>query len=141
MQEAESSIGVEEYDEFVVLDVVRKGRGFDPGSVSVFEFVRVDEFVVVAVDEGVGVVVEDSSRHVVDVAPVVIALFVVLGRLERAGLEIEDQDFAAQLLGVLRVRRQVDVAAIWFADVGRSRLKLQVVVEEAQHFANGNVGL
>ena len=129
VEEAESGICVEEDDELVVLDVVCERRGLDPGGVSVFEFVRLDKFVVVAVDEGIGVVVEDTASDVVDVAPFVGAPVVVFGRLEGARLQIQNQHVAAQVLCVARVRRQGDVAAIWLLDKGRGRRCLQVLVE------------
>lgn len=48
---------------------------------SVFEFVCLNKLVIVSVDERVRVVVEDSTRNVVDVAPIVFALLVCLRRL------------------------------------------------------------
>lgn len=95
VQEAESSIGVEEDDEFVVLNVVCKCRGLDPGGVSVFELAGLDELVVVAMDERIRVVVENATRNMVDVAPIVFASFVFLSRLEGTGLQIKNQDVAA----------------------------------------------
>jgi regulator of protease activity HflC (stomatin/prohibitin superfamily) len=81
VEEAESSIGIEEDNKLVVVDVVCERRGFDPGSVSVFEFAGLYKLVVVAVDERVRVVVENATRNVVDVAPVVFASVVCLRRL------------------------------------------------------------
>ncbi len=81
VEEAESSIGIEEDNKLVVVDVVCERRGFDPGSVSVFEFAGLYKLVVVAVDERIRVVVENATRNVVDVAPVVFASVVCLRRL------------------------------------------------------------
>jgi hypothetical protein len=139
VEEAEGGVGVEEDDELVILDVVCERRGLDPGSVSVFEFVCVDKLVVVAVDEGVGVVVEDAAGYVVDVAPVVIAIPELLARLQRARLQIQNQDIAAHFLLVARVRWQLDVATVRFADEGLGRRCLQVLVEQPDDLADGHV--
>jgi hypothetical protein len=136
VQEAESSIGVEEDDKLVVLDVVRKRRGLDPGGMSVFEFVGLYKLVVVAVDECIGVVVEDATRNVVDVAPVVLAPVEFFSRLEWPGLEIQDQDVAAERLLVARVRRQGDVAAIRFANERLGWRYLEVLVQQPDDFAD-----
>jgi hypothetical protein len=117
VQEAEGGIGVEEDNELVLLDVVGQRRGLDPRRVAVFKVGRLNKFVVVAVDGGIGVVVEDATRHMVDVAPVVFALLEIFGRLERPRLEVQNQDLTAQWLLVARVRGQFDVAAIGFANI------------------------
>lgn len=141
VEEAEGSIGVQKYDEFVILDVIRQCGGFDPRSVTVFKVAGVDKLVVVAVDKRIGVVVEDATRHMANVAPVVFALGVVLGGLQWTRFQVENQDFAAQLLCVMRIRRQLDVIAIGLPDEGRSWRYLQILVEQTQNFADGHVGL
>jgi hypothetical protein len=137
VQEAEGSVGVEEYDELVLLDVVRQRRRLDPRCVAVFEVGRLDELVVVAVDDSVRVVVENAARHVVDVAPVILALLEVGGRLQRARLEVQHQDLAAQRLLVARVRRQLEVAAIGLANEGLGRGGLQGRIESADDVVDG----
>jgi hypothetical protein len=137
VQEAKCGIGVEEDDEFVVFDVVRKRRGLDPGCMSIFKICGVHKLVVVAVDKGIGVVVEDAAGNVIDVAPVVFALFKVFGRLQRARLEVQDQDLTAQVLLVARVRRQLDVAAVGFADEGLGRRRLEGRVEYSNNLGYG----
>lgn len=99
---------------------------------AVLELGCVHEFVVVAVDLGVGVVGEDAAGHVVDVAPVVLALLEHLSALERAGVEVEDQDVAAHLLGVARVFGEHDLGAIGLADEGLGGRDLERLVENAQ---------
>lgn len=141
MEEAENGVSVEEDDKLVVLDVIGQRRGLDPGGVAILKLVGVDELVVVAVDERIRVVVEDAGGNVIDVAPVVLALLKVLGRLERPGLEVEDQNVAAQRLLVARVRGQLDVAAIGLADKRFGGRGPQVVVEQADNLVDGRVGL
>jgi hypothetical protein len=121
VEESKSGVSVEKNDEFVILDVVGQRRGFDPSGVSVFKIGRLNKLVIVTVDEGVCVMVEDAARDMVDVTPVVIALLKVFGRLKRACLEVQDQNLIAQVLLVARVRRQLNVAAVWFADVRLGR--------------------
>lgn len=132
LHEAEGRVGVEEDDEFVVLDQIRERRRLDPGGVAVLEFGRVHEFVVVAVDLGVGVMGEDAAGHVIDVAPVVLALLEHLGALERAGVEIENEDVTAHLLGVARVFGKHDLGAIGLADEGLRGRDFKRLVENAQ---------
>ena len=132
LHEAEGCVGVEEDDELVVLDQIRERRRLDPGGVAVLELGRVHEFVVVAVDLGVGVVGEDAARHVIDVAPLVLALLEHLGALERARVQIEDQDVAAHLLGVARVFGQHDLGAIGLANEGLGGRDFERLVEDAQ---------
>lgn len=93
VHEAEGGVCVEEDDELVVADVLGQGRGLDPGRVAILELVGADKLVGVAVHLGVCVVAEDTARDVVNLGPVILAVLVLLGRLERARLEIEDQHF------------------------------------------------
>jgi hypothetical protein len=137
VQEAEGSVGVEEDDKLVLLDVVRQRRGLDPRRVAIFEVGRLDELVVVAVDDGVRVVVEDAARHVVDVAPVILALLEIGRRLQRACLEVQHQDLAAQRLLVARIRGQLEVAAIGLANEGLGRGGLQGRIEGANDVVDG----
>jgi hypothetical protein len=137
VQEAEGGVGVEEDDELVLFDVVGQRRGLDPRRVAVLEVGRLDELVVVAVDDRVRVVVEDAAGYVVNIAPVVLALLEVGRRLQRARLEIQHQDLAAQRLLVARVRRQLEVAAVGLADEGLSRRGLQGRIEGADDFVDG----
>ena len=132
VHEAESCICVEENNELVVLDQIGQCRWLDPGRVSVFKFVCVHKFVVVAMDLGVCVVGEDTTRNVVDVAPVVFALLEHLSRLERPCVEIQNQNFIAHLLRVARVLRKNDLGAIGFADEWLRRRCLEWLVQNAQ---------
>ena len=68
-----------------------------------------DELVIVAVNECVGVVVEDTARDMVELAPVILALFVVLGGRERAGVKVKNQDVAPHGFLVSRVVGQLDL--------------------------------
>lgn len=103
---AEGSVGIKENNELVVFNVLCEGGGFDPGGVAIFEFVRADKFVVIAVYDGVDVVTEDTARDVIQLAPVEDTVVEVFGRLERARLQIENQDVLAQVLRVSRFRGQ-----------------------------------
>jgi len=96
VEEAESSVGIEKYDELVVLDVICQCRRLDPRRVSVFKIGGVDELVVVAVDERVCVVVKDSTRDVIDITPLILAPLESVGALQWACLEIQNEDFAAE---------------------------------------------
>lgn len=104
VEEAECGIGVKEDDEFIVFDVIGKRRWLDPCCVAIFKIGSMDEFIVITVDHGVSVMVEDTSRNVVGVAPVVFAFGKCLGRWQISGLEIENQHVAAQLLSVSWIR-------------------------------------
>lgn len=67
----------------------------------------------------------------VDVAPVVFPLHKVFRGLQVAGLKIQDQDLATEGLRIAWVRRQLDVAAIWFADEWLGRRSLQWMIQDA----------
>lgn len=137
MLETEGSVGIEKYDELVVFDVLGERRGLNPGSMAVLEFVRVDEFVVVAMDQRVDVVAEDTAGNMVELAPVVDTAVEILGRLERARFQIQDQNILAQLLLVARLRGQRkrgqieiigDEGEVWL--VGRDRKWLVQLMDD-----------
>lgn len=123
VHEAEGGVGIEEDDEFVVVDVVGEGGGLDPGGVAVFELGGLDKLVVVAVGQGIGIVVEDAAGDVVELLPVELALFKVLCGGQRAGFQVEDQDVLAELLLVARLGGQEQLGeVVALVDVGEGRL-------------------
>lgn len=105
---------------------------------------RADEFVVVAVDQRVDVVAEDAARDVVEFAPVKEAVVEGLGRLQRAGLEVENQDVVAHGLLVARVSRQGERGQVEvLADEGEAGLgggDLERLVELADDVVDAELG-
>lgn len=71
---------------------------------SVFKVGSMNELVVVAVDERICVVVENSTRDVVDIAPLILAPLEIVGALQWACLKIKNQDFAAEWFLVTGIR-------------------------------------
>lgn len=98
VQPAEGSIGVQEDDKLVVFYLVGEGAGLDPGGVAILEILCLNELVVVAVDHGISIVLKDATWDMVDRAPVKLAILIVLCRLERSCVEVQDQDLFAQRL-------------------------------------------
>lgn len=107
---------------------------------SVFEFVSVDKFVVIAMDKRISIVIENATRHMVDVAPIIIARFVLLSRLEWSRLQVKDQNVATQSLLVTRILWQNNVTAIRLTDIRGGWRELQVGIEQSYHFADVDVG-
>jgi hypothetical protein len=142
---AKRSVCVKENDEFVVFNVLGKRRGLDPGRVAVFEFVRADEFVVVAVDLGVGVMAEDAAGDVVQFGPVEFAVSVLFCGLEGPRFEIEDEDVFGQVFGVARLCRQAERGLVLGVFVVKGKCSigggdLHGRKEEAEYIVDGGGG-
>ena len=91
--------------------------------------------------EGIQVVAEDAPRDVTNVAPMVLALFEGLGRFERPGLQVQDQDLLAQFLVVARLLRQLVLDAIVISELALVDADLGRLEEDTENVQDGGEGV